>query len=291
MRSVVAVAEELHFRRAAQRLHLAQPALSQQIRQLEHELGVPLFDRTRRRVALTEAGRAFLGEARRTLAAAEGAIRAARRAAAGEVGRLRVGYVDLATWQVFPAILRAYRERHPEVEVALVQLHREPQREALVRGDLDVGFFSLGKRDVGLVGERVALDPLVAALPAGHPLAARRRLQLPALAEEPWVLFPRELKTYYVELVLHSCAAAGFVPRVVQEASQLATLSALVSAGVGVTLLPSAIAAGLRAGVVFRPLAGRAPMLPLHVIWREGDVSPPAARFIDVARGLAATRA
>lgn len=286
LRYFVAVAEELHFGRAAARLHVAQPALSQQIQRLERELGVMLLARTKRRVVLTEPGRTFLEEARRTLSSAEGAVFAARRAAAGEVGLLRVGYVDLATWLTFPPILRTYRERFPTVHVALTELHREPQRLALERGDLDVGFFSLRERDRGLSGALVALDPLVAALPAGHPAARLTALPLAALSEEPWVLFPRDLKTSYVELVLESCAAAGFTPQIAQEASQLHTLSGLVGAGVGVTLLPSSIATAPRAGVVFRPLQGDGPHLPMHVIWRTGDVSPTAAQFLAIARAL-----
>jgi DNA-binding transcriptional LysR family regulator len=286
LRYFVAVAEELHFSRAAARLHVAQPALSQQIRQLERELGLPLLTRTKRRVALTEPGRAFLAEARRTLSDAEGAVRAARRAAAGETGRLRVGYVDLATWAIFPTVVRAFRERFPAVDMTLSELHREPQREALLRGELDVGFFTLLPRNHGLAGQRVALDPLMVALPEGHPSTAHARVSLTALAAEPWVLFPRELKTHYMELVLEACDAAGFTPRVVQEASQLHTLAGLVGAGVGVALLPGAMATAPRAGVVFRPLAGQAPALPLHVVWRQGEVSATVAQFVAVTRDL-----
>lgn len=287
-RYFVAAAEELHFGRAARRLNVVQPALSQQIRQLEQELGVTLLARTKRRVALTEAGRAFLVEARRTLANVEQSARAARNAAAGEVGRLRIGYVDLATWSVLPRVLRMYRRRYPNVELVLAELHREPQREALLRGDLDVGFFTLREPRGALTGERVIDDKLVAALPRNHRAAGQARIRLTQLAGDPWVLFPREMKLSYVELVLAACAAAGFVPRVVQEASQMHTLRALVSAGFGVTLLPSAVAGVAARDIAFRPLADRAPRLPLHVIWRDGDLSPAGERFVAVARGVVA---
>lgn len=287
LRYFVAVAEELHFGRAALRVRVAQPAISQQIQQLEREVGVLLLSRTKRRVALTEPGAAFLVEARRTLAAADAAVAMARRASAGQVGRLRVGYVDWATWLLFPAILRAYRQRYPAVAVTLTELHHEPQREALARGDLDVGLFSLQPHDRGVEGERVAEDPLVVALPQGHPLAARVRVPIAALREEAWVLFPRDLRTHFLELILDTCRAAGFVPRVAQEASQLHTVSGLVSAGVGVTLLPSSVARGRRAGVAFRRMAGRSPRLPLDVVWRAGDRSPAAARFVEIAREVA----
>lgn len=282
LRYFVAVAEELHFSRAAQRLHLAQPALSQQIKQLEKELGVLLLSRTKRRVALTEPGRAFLREARRTLESADQAVRAARRASRGEVGMLRVGYVDLATWLAFPAILRRFRQTFPSVDVTLVELHREPQREALVRGDLDVGFFTLSERDEGLAGVPIANEPLVLALPLEHPRIADDRIALSDLVEENWVLFPRELRTVFVELILSHCREAGFVPRIVQEASQLHALAGLVSAGVGITMLPQAMAATPRQGVAYRPLAD-APILPLHVVWPVGNQSPAAAQFVAIA--------
>jgi DNA-binding transcriptional LysR family regulator len=155
------------------------------------------------------------------------------------------------------------------------------------RGYLDVGFFTLDERGRGLEGERIALDPLVAALPDTHPLARRSRVSLASLAGEPWVLFPRDLRTRYVELVLECCGASGFVPRVVQEASQMQTLAGLVSAGVGVTLLPGAIASASRAGVAFRPLRAGTPKLPIHLVWRAGDLSSTAVRFVAVAREVA----
>jgi len=286
LRYFVAVATELHFSRAAARLHVAQPALSQQIGKLERELGVRLLARSRRRVSLTEPGRVFLEQAKRTLAAAEGGVRAVRRAALGEIGTLRVGYVDLATWLVFPSMLRAYRARYPGVDVTLWERHRESQREALQGGELDVGFFTLLSRDRGLTGVQVALEPLVAAVPEGHALAGTSRIALQALADEAWVLFPADLRTRYVELVLETCNAEGFLPRVVQEASQVHTLVGLVSAGIGVTLIPRGLAAVPRAGVVYRPLSEEAPVLPLHVVWREGELSPAAARFVELARSF-----
>lgn len=288
-RYFVAVAEELHFGRAARRLNVVQPALSQQVKQLEQLLGVVLLARTKRRVALTEAGRAFLLEARRTLFNAEQSVLAARSAAAGDVGRLRVGYVDLATWSVLPGVLRTYRRRFPRVELVLTELHREPQREALLRGDLDVGFFSLTSPHDGLTGARMVDDRLVVALPRHHRLARYRRIRIDQLRNEPWVLYPRHMKTMYVELVLSACAAARFAPRVVQEASQMHTLRALVSAGFGVTLLPGAVATPSSREIAIRTLAGAAsPRLPLDVIWREGDLSPAGTQFVAVARSVTA---
>jgi DNA-binding transcriptional LysR family regulator len=290
LRYFVAVAEELHFGRAAVRLRVVQPALSQQIQRLERELGVPLLLRTKRRVSLTAAGEAFLVEARRTLAAADSAVEFARRAGAGETGRLRIGYVDLAMWGPLPGLLRGYRVEHPGVELRLTELHTAPQRDALRRGDLDVGFLSLRPGEDEFDGLEVASEPLVAALPEDHPGARRARIPLAALAKEPWVLFPPELRTQYLELTHAACSAAGFVPHVVQEARQLHTLTALVSAGLGVTLVPEAVARARRAGVAFRPLAGRAPRLPLHLVWRAGELGSTAQRFVAVVRMLGRTR-
>jgi DNA-binding transcriptional LysR family regulator len=292
LRYFVAVAEELHFSRAASRLNVVQPALSQQIQQLERELGVTLLARTKRRVAITEPGRAFLAEARRTLANAEHAMRVARNAAAGEVGRLSVGYVDLATWRVLPGVLRTYRRRFPRVELTLIEQHRDLQRDALLRGDLDIGFFSLRDNEGPLSGVRVVNDPLVAAVPREHHLARRTRIPLRALAEEPWVLFSRELRTVYADLVLVACAAAGFTPRVVQEAGQMQTVRSLVSAGFGVTLLPGSMARASRGSaeaIAYRPLTGRAPRLPLHVVWRTGDLSPAGQQLVEVVREVGDT--
>ncbi|HUF50761.1 MAG TPA: LysR family substrate-binding domain-containing protein [Longimicrobiales bacterium] len=167
------------------------------------------------------------------------------------------------------------------------EAHREPQREALARGELDLGLFTLRAGDGDFEGVRLAADALVAVLPSAHLLAPRKRVDLAALEAEPWVLFPVELRTEYVRLVIEACAARGFMPRVVQEASQLHTLVALVSAGLGVTLIPRSVAAVPRHGVVVRPLAHAAPALPLHVVWRRDALNAAGAGFVAVARALA----
>lgn len=286
LRYFVAVAEELHFGRAARRVHVAQPALSQQIQKLERELGVLLLARTRRRVALTEPGRAFLEEARRTLSNAEEAITAARRAAAGETGRLRIGYVEWAVDLFLPAVLRRYRERFPHVELEITEMHREPQREALIRGELDLGFFAAREVEREFATELLAADPLVAVLPDSHPAARRRRVPLEALEDDAWVLFPRHLQTEYLEIVLQACASAGFVPHVVQETGEFNTLAALVSAGLGVSLLPHVIASRPRSHVAVRSLTGTAPVLSHHAVWRRDSLSPAAGQFLTIAREL-----
>jgi DNA-binding transcriptional LysR family regulator len=290
LRYFVAVAEELHFGRAAQRVHVVQPALSQQVQKLERELGVTLLARTKRRVTLTDAGRAFLDEARRTLINAEEAIRAARRAAAGETGRLRVAYVEWGIYLFLPEILRRYRESHPSVDLSITVMDREPQREGLARGDLDVGFFAVREGDGDVDVELMAAEPMVAVVPATHPYARKKRVPLAALRHDPWVLLAASLRTQYAELVSRACAAAGFVPRVAQEAHQLSTVTALVSAGLGVSLVPQVFASRPRDHVAVVPLAGEAPVLPHYAVWSRGALSPTGARFLDLAREVRDSR-
>lgn len=284
IRYFVAVAEELHFGRAAERVHVVQPALSQQVKKLERELGVTLLNRTRRRVSLTAAGQAFLEEARWTLASARHAQEAARRAAVGETGRLRVGYVDWAIYLFLPAILRRYQERYPGVKVEISEASREELQGAFEHESVDIGFMAFREGEGDFSRDRVASDPLVVVLPDTHPAAAEPRVPLDALAGEPWVLFPPSLRSHYLELVVEACAAKGFIPRVAQEAGQMNMLAALVGAGFGVTLLPAVVANRPRAGIVVRPLAGEVPRLPLDVIWRPAGLSPVAGRFLEVTR-------
>jgi len=284
LRYFVAVAEELHFGRGAARLRVAQPALSQQIKQLERELGVELLARTKRRVTLTEPGRLFLVEARRTLAQAAGAADVARRAAAGAAGRLRVAYVDIALWGVLPAVLRAYRERHPRVALTLVERMPARQLAALRTGELDVGIGPPPPPAGPFGSEPVSDDRVVVALPADHPLAARDSVALGELATEPWVMVPTRVPSRLGNLVLMACARAGFTPRVAQEARQLNTLVALVSAGLGVTLAPSAAERVPRAGVAFRPLRDMDLRLPLVAAWHRADARPTVASFLEVLR-------
>jgi DNA-binding transcriptional LysR family regulator len=285
LRYFVAVAEELHFGRAAARLHIAQPALSQQIQKLERELGVMLLFRTKRQVALTDAGAVFLAEARRTLDSALRAMALCRRAAAGKMGSLRVGYVDWAVYLRLPQIIRAFREGHPSVDLGIEEMHVQVQREALARGDLDLGFFAVAGDDSEFESELLAAEPLLVGLAESHPLASRKSVPLDALASEPWVLMQRSLKTQLVELVLATCAGAGFVPKVVQEAGQVNTVAALVSAGLGVTLLPRTVAMRPREHFVARPLSGEAPIHRLHAVWK-GKLSPTADRFLALAREI-----
>jgi DNA-binding transcriptional LysR family regulator len=285
LRYFVAVAEELHFRRAAARLHISQPPLSQQIRQLERELGCRLLTRTRRRVELTPAGQAFLGDARQLLSELDGAVQTARRIDAGQTGRLRINFVGSALLSVVPGIVQRFRAAAPNVEI---ELHERPTAEQL-------RLVSAGIVDVGLVrppieeltemrAEIVLRERTVAALPAGHRLADLRRVPLRRLAAEQLVLFPREQAPGFHDLLISSMAALGAHPQVVQYAPEMATIVCLVAAGVGVSLVPASVTRLALEGVTYRTVTG-APHSELVAITRADDDSPLVREFMVHAQG------
>jgi len=288
LRYFVAVAEELHFGRAAARLHIAQPPLSQQIRQLEGELGFPLFVRAHRRVRLTEAGRVFLAEARAVLARVEQGAAEARRVARGETGALAVGFVASATYGLVPSLFRLFRRRHPGVALSLSELSTEEQLAALRAGSIQVGLGRPPAEDPGVVVEPLLDEPLVVALPAAHRLALSRAVPLRALADEPFVLFPRRPRPGWADRILGHCREAGFRPAVAQEALELSTALALVAAGIGVTLVPASVRTLRPRALVYRPLAAPAPTTRLLALYRREDAPPAVQRFLEVAREVLA---
>ena len=236
LRYFVAVAEELHFRRAAARLHISQPPLSTQIAALEAELGVMLLARTRRRVALTPAGAAFLREARAILAGVDAAATTARAIDSGQEGVLRVSFVGSALLSIVPGIVQRFRAARPLVQIALRERPTSAQLEAVLTGIADIGLVRPPVApDPELVTELVLRERTVAALPADHPLASLRRVPLRRLAAEPLVLFPREQAPGYHDLLTARLAATGTVPRVVQDAPETITIIGLVAAGIGVS--------------------------------------------------------
>lgn len=286
LRYFLAVAEELHFGRAAARLHIAQPPLSQQIRQLERELGYDLFLRTQRRVRLTEAGAAFREEARGLLDRLEQAKAAAGRIARGEAGALAVGFVASATYALLPRLYRRFRARHPEVALALEEMSTAEQVDALRAGRIQLGLARPPVGDDALAAEPLADEPLVAALPVRHPLAARKELPLRALAHEPFVLFPRRPRPGWIDVVQGACHASGFRPAVAQEVLELSTAVTLVAAGVGVTLVPASAQALRLEGVAYRPLRDPAPSTRLLALRRPDERRAVVDRFLEVAREL-----
>jgi DNA-binding transcriptional LysR family regulator len=279
LRYFVAVAEELHFRRAAERLHVSQPPLSQQIRALERELGVELFKRNRRRVELTAPGRALLEEARTVLAAVDHAVEVTQRVARGEAGELSVGFVGSAMYGALPDVLRDFRVARPGIELALRELPTGAALEALSEGRIDVGVVRPAQVDDGIAIDIVRREAVVVALPDGHALAGRPRLSLRDLTGETLVLLPRREAPGLRAAV----DTLGETPGGVQEVTEIRTVLGLVSAGIGVSLVPESVAGVERAGVVFLPLAGRAPTVDLALAWREDDPSPALAAFIALA--------
>jgi DNA-binding transcriptional LysR family regulator len=283
----VAVAEELHFGRAAERLGIAQPPLSRQIQRLEGELGFELFDRSRRRVELRPAGVVLLERARDVLERLDEAVREARRTSSGKRGRVVVGYPSSLAYTGLVGLLRAFRSEFPDVELSVRELPLAEQMEGLKNGQLDVGFVRGPVDDRELAYECMRREPLMLALPADHPLTARPELTLESVAHEPFVFFPRVRAPAFFDLLLALCQKAGFTPQIRHEAPQADVLS-MVAAGFGITILPASVRESRRADVEFRPFAG-APLTELLLAWRAGDGSPARQAFIDVVRrvGLA----
>ena len=290
LRYFVAVAEELHFGRAAKRLHIVQPTLSAQIVRLEEELGVPLFYRTKRRVELTSAGRAFLPEARQTLEGSERAIREARRAASGETGRLTIGLVGSATYSVLTEVLSVYRERFPDVELAPREMNTVDQVEALREGTIEVGFLrpSSDFYTEDLTVKAFIREPMVMVLPKDHRLSSLKLVSLKALAGEPFVLPSREREPGFYEQVKRACREAGFTPRVAQEVTEMQVGLGLGASGMGVVgLLPASVRNIKATGIVFKKLVKPVPQMELSVAWRPETLSPAARAFFDVAAQVA----
>ena len=286
LRYFLTVAEELHFGRAAERLCIAQPPLSQQIQQLERELGFALFHRAHRRVTLTDAGQLFLQEARDTLANLEKAAAHGRRVARGEAGWLGIGFVGSATYALLPKVLSAFRERYPGVELVLRELVSAKQAQALRERRIHIGFARPPLVDEDVISEVIVREPLLAALPATHALISRQTLPLTILAEEAFILFPRYLRPSYADVVIAACAEAGFAPNVVQETAEIHTAVSLVAAGLGVTLVPESVQNVQRAGVAYRCLEPPAPITELAAVYRREDSSPTLQAFLEIVRTI-----
>ncbi|MDI1451417.1 LysR family transcriptional regulator [Polyangium sp. 6x1] len=282
LRYFVTVAEERHFGRAARRLHMTQPPLSRQIQELEAELGFEVFDRARRQVELTPAGVVFLGRIRGLLEGLDLAVHEARRASVGEIGRVAVGYISSLAYSGITDLLRAFRDRFPKVEIALREMSPQAQLDAIKEGWIDVGLVRGKVDDASLASACVARDPLVVVLPAGHPLAERKRIPLGMLAQEPFVIFPRQRGPSFFDQIMALCRDAGFTPRIVQEAPQLDIVS-LVAAGFGVAIMPGSIRRAGRKGLAIRPIVG-APSATLYIVWRADDAAPALREFIGFVR-------
>jgi DNA-binding transcriptional LysR family regulator len=285
LRYFIAVAEERHFGRAAARLHIAQPPLSQQIRRFEAELGEPLLYRTTRSVELAPAGEVLLEQGREILAAVDAAIDDARRAARGEYGRLAIGFTGSCTYAMLPALAAAMRQELPGVVLDLQgELLTPAQVARLVDGTLDLGLLRPPVHDRGLSTEVLQSEPLLAVLPDSHPLAESEAIALELLEGEPFITYPSHFRSVVHDAVEDACAAHGFEPVAAHEVSETATLVSFVAAGLGVSLVPASVRNMTVQGAVYRPLVRDTTRVELAVAWRRGDDRPVLARALDVIR-------
>jgi len=289
LRYFIAVSEELHFGRAAARLHMSQPPLSQQIRSLEAELGLTLFRRTNRRVELTSAGIAFLEGARRTLESANQTVRDARSADDGETGELVLGFVDSSIYGYMPAVLRAFRKQHPSVRVNIRALASAEQVEKLERGEIQVGILRPLRVSSRLVIEELGREHLVVALPKGHRLAGHKQIRISDLRDESLVFFKREFAPAVYDRIMGMFHRDGQLPHIAQEAGEQHTIIGLVAAGLGYSITAEGMRDWGTAGVVYRPLAHPYAWVPMGVAWRRGDRSDPVRWFVETARQLGAS--
>jgi DNA-binding transcriptional LysR family regulator len=290
LRYFVTVAEELHFGRAAARLHMTQPPLSQAIAALEDGLGTALFLRNRRTVALTPAGSALLPEARRILLEAALLPDLARRAASGEAGRLALAFITSADYSVLPPFLRRYSERYPGVQLSLQEATSDVQIDELLRGRIDAGLLIPPLPDrarAALDYMKVLDEPLILCAPTDLRLLRKKgAVRLRDLPPLPLIIFPREISPALHDAILSCFRAAGITPAIGQQAIQMQTIVSLVSAGMGLALVPQSVSNLMRPGVEYRALADPTPLVETGIAWRRDNVSPVLQGFLELLRTI-----
>ncbi|MCW5603628.1 MAG: LysR family transcriptional regulator [Burkholderiales bacterium] len=283
LRYAVAVADTLSFTRAAEQLAIAQPPLSHQIRALEIELGLPLFHRTKRKVELSAAGEAFIERARRVLSDVEEMKRASQRIYRGEVGRIVIGFLSSIAFDYFPLAMRAFRSRYPDVEIELRELKQLPLLHALKNESVDLAFIRNFFDDPKIESHVVLHEHFLAVLPVGHPLARYRSISPERLKTEPFVTVMKRGTPSVYGHTLSICQAAGFHPRVVQEANDIQACVGLVSAGMGIAIVPDSISHLSIPGVTYRKLRGVHDQMEIVIAWRRNDRNSVVQRFVEVA--------
>jgi DNA-binding transcriptional LysR family regulator len=284
LRYFLAVAETLHFGRAAQKLGMAQPPLSQQIRRLEELVGCPLFERTTRGVRLTPAGAMLRERATATMTRLSDDLEQTQRVARGEEGRLTVGFSGSVMFTELPAAIQRYRRAYPRVEVQLREMWTAEQLPALADGSIDVGFLRDGERRPELALTPLLREPFRVVLPAKHELRRHRTIDPASLESEPFVLFSRRHGELAYDRTIRCCLDAGFQPQIAQEAPQFTTLIRLVAAGLGVSLVPGCVATVAFPGAVFRPIRSKR-WTSVDIGTRVGGVSATAVAFVETVRG------
>lgn len=288
LRYFVAVAEEMHFNRAAERLHIAQPALSQQIQRLERDLKTTLFARTTRSVELTETGKVLLVAARRVIMETEHALSSVEQAVEGKTGILRVGFVGSAALNLIPRIVPEMRQMHPGMELELHELTTEQQLGSLESGNLDVGIVRDVESLPQIVAHELTREPLIVALPEDHPLAGKPSLALTDLSEAGFVVFPRQRVSRLYDVISALCLQAGFRMRVAQEAVQFPTILGLVAAKTGIAVVPQGMQALQLPGLRYVPLADESATSTISLIVTAARAGTPLiGRFIDAATAFA----
>jgi DNA-binding transcriptional LysR family regulator len=283
----VAVAQELHFGRAAERLDITQPALSKQIRVLERELEIQLFIRTKRTVKLTKAGEVFLLQAQQLLQQAEKAIKLAKRAALGEVGRLTIGFTSTATYTVLPELIGRFRVRCPQVEVEMLELCTEAQVTALNRGEIDLGLLHPPIDARGLELYPILAEEFVAVLPKQHHLAIAKSLSLQDLAHESFILHPRSEGPFLYDGFLKLCRQAGFQPQIVKEVNSHQTRICFVAAGMGITFIPAGLQDSVSQDLVCKPMEEDLTIkIEFAAAWRSVVTLPVLQEFIRILQSI-----
>lgn len=280
LRYFIALAEELHFGRAAQRLSISQPPLSVAIQQLESSVGARLFDRDSKGVRLTPAGEAFRGSAAALLARAEEACAQAREVQAGEVGRLRLGFVGSTLFNGLSAWLQAFQASHPKVEVVVVELNSQDQIDALLAEELDLGLVHTDRLPPALTCQPLYSEPFVACLPAGHPAARLQQIPLATLSDQPFILFSRKGSPDYHARIVEICRQHGFYPRLQHEGRHWLSVVSLVSQGLGVSIVPAAFERSGVQGAVFRPLAESIEPSAVFAAWRKDSAPVLREKFL-----------
>jgi DNA-binding transcriptional LysR family regulator len=282
IRYFLAVAKERHFTRAAAKVGIGQPPLSQQIKDLEREVGAALFHRLAHGAELTEAGKAFLASVKEMPLIAERATMAARRAARGETGSLRVGFTSSAAFNaVVPSTIRAFRRAYPDIDLTLEEANTAPLIARLREGTLDAAFLRPSAAATGeLQVRRLSEEPMVVALPKRHHAAASEAIDLAQLKDDPFLLFPRHIAPTLYDTVLDACRKAGFEPNIGQLVPHMASIVNLVAAELGVSIVPASLMQVRATGIAYRQIAGQSPTTRLALAARRGETSPVVRNFI-----------
>ncbi|KRW95233.1 LysR family transcriptional regulator [Paracoccus sp. MKU1] len=287
LRYFLAVAEELHFGRAATRLEIAQPPLSRQIATLEKEVGVQLFDRSRSQIRLTQAGMVLQEHARQILERLDAAYRETKAVGAGGAGRLRIAFVGSASHGVLPLLIKSYRSSYPDVELALSAVNNAELHRALISREIDIAVARPELRDDEFRRELLCREKLILALPDNSRLATQSELRFADLANETFVLYPRRPRPSYADVVLGICEKEGFAPARLELTQDFQSAISLVSVGVGLSVVPESVSVTQRPGVIYRPYSGHNPGTALTVHSRLDNRAPQVMNFIDVTRRFA----